>query len=134
MSNTKHKPTLLYLAAFVILVLILVDTAIMLFVVPAFKELFNNFGAELSGSTQVVIGISDFLVRYWGLFIPASLIFVVGGVVGIATLYQQNVPIPNNMDRLITVVLILIMIFFAAPIPFSIIAMYLPIYFIGTVV
>jgi type IV pilus assembly protein PilC len=37
----------------------------MIFVVPAFKELFTNFGADLPAPTLVVMAISDFFVAYW---------------------------------------------------------------------
>jgi type IV pilus assembly protein PilC len=37
----------------------------MIFVVPAFKELFSSFGADLPAPTLVVMAISDFFVAYW---------------------------------------------------------------------
>lgn len=53
-----------------------VVTAILLiFVVPSFKEVFANFGAELPAPTQMVMDASDFLVANW--------YYVVGVVVGI---------------------------------------------------
>ncbi len=60
----KIKSALFYPSA-VLLVAAIVVTVIMLFVVPAFKEVFESFGAGLPAPTQFVIGISDFFVDYW---------------------------------------------------------------------
>jgi type IV pilus assembly protein PilC len=43
----------------------IVVTVIMLFVVPAFKQVFSSFGSELPGPTLMVIAISEFFVNYW---------------------------------------------------------------------
>jgi len=40
---------------------------IMIFVIPAFKEVFRSFGADLPTPTLIVIGLSDFVVEYWWL-------------------------------------------------------------------
>ncbi len=37
----------------------------MVFVVPAFKEVFTSFGADLPAPTLIVMAISDFFVSYW---------------------------------------------------------------------
>jgi type IV pilus assembly protein PilC len=60
----KIKSALFYPSA-VLLVAAVVVTVIMLFVVPAFKEVFENFGAGLPAPTQFVIALSDFFVNYW---------------------------------------------------------------------
>jgi len=54
----KIKKALFYPAA-VIVVAAIVVTVIMLFVVPAFKEVFENFGANLPAPTMFVIAMSD---------------------------------------------------------------------------
>jgi type IV pilus assembly protein PilC len=43
----------------------IVVVVIMLFVIPAFKGVFANFGAELPTPTLIVIGMSDFFVANW---------------------------------------------------------------------
>jgi type IV pilus assembly protein PilC len=48
----------------------------MIWVVPAFKEVFTSFGADLPAPTLFVMAISDFFVKYWymifgGLFGPS---------------------------------------------------------------
>jgi len=37
----------------------------MIFVIPAFKDLFKSFGADLPGPTIFVMNVSDFFVEYW---------------------------------------------------------------------
>jgi type IV pilus assembly protein PilC len=60
----KIKSALFYPAA-VILVAAVVVTVIMLFVIPAFKQVFESFGAGLPAPTMMVIAASDFFVEYW---------------------------------------------------------------------
>lgn len=38
---------------------------LMLFVIPAFKDIFASFGATLPAPTRMVIGLSDLFVEYW---------------------------------------------------------------------
>lgn len=45
------------------------------FVVPRFKQLFEDFGTELPVMTRLLIGVSDLTINYWYLFvllIPAA--------------------------------------------------------------
>ena len=49
----------------IIVVAFLITTVIMIFVIPAFKELFSSFGADLPTPTLVVMAISDYFVKYW---------------------------------------------------------------------
>ncbi|MDR1661888.1 MAG: type II secretion system F family protein, partial [Azoarcus sp.] len=62
--KSKIKSALFYPAA-VIVVSMIVVAIIMIWVVPTFKEIFANFGADLPGPTLLVIAISDFFVAYW---------------------------------------------------------------------
>src|SRR5258707_15345255 len=68
----------------------------MIFVIPAFKEVFRNFGADLPAPTLLVMAISDFFVKYW------YLIFAVvgGGVWGFLHLWKRSGPVQIFMDRL----------------------------------
>jgi len=45
-------------------VAVIVTTVIMIWVIPAFKDVFASFGAELPLPTQIVIWLSDMFVRY----------------------------------------------------------------------
>jgi type IV pilus assembly protein PilC len=68
----KIKSALFYPVA-VLGVAFLVTTVIMIFVIPAFKEIFLGFGATLPTPTLIVIAISDFMVK-WGWLIAVTLI------------------------------------------------------------
>jgi type IV pilus assembly protein PilC len=78
-------------------VALLVTAVIMVWVVPAFRDVFASFGAELPLATRIVIGLSDWFVRYWaGLF---------GGVAMAATLcfhyWKRSITIQRMVDRLL---------------------------------
>ncbi len=62
----KIKSALFYPAA-VIVVAFVITAVIMLFVIPAFKELFSSFGADLPAPTLIMMNISDIFVKYWWL-------------------------------------------------------------------
>mgnify|MGYP003348092559 FL=1 len=64
----KIRAALFYPAA-ILIVAFVVTAAIMIWVVPAFKNVFESFGAELPLPTQVVIWLSDRFVDYWYLII-----------------------------------------------------------------
>jgi type IV pilus assembly protein PilC len=58
----------------IVLVAIVVTAIIMSVVVPAFRQVFDSFGAPLPLPTLVVMGVSAFLVHYW-LALLATLVF-----------------------------------------------------------
>ena len=62
--KSKIKSALFYPIA-VIVVAFIITAVIMIFVIPAFKQVFTSFGADLPAPTLVVIAISDFFVAYW---------------------------------------------------------------------
>jgi type IV pilus assembly protein PilC len=68
----------------------------MIFVVPAFKELFSGFGAELPGPTLFVMGISDFFVAYWWAIFGS----IVGGIWFFFYTWKRSKKMQDTMDRL----------------------------------
>jgi type IV pilus assembly protein PilC len=62
----KIKSALVYPIS-VMVVAFAVLTVIMLFVVPAFKDVFKSFGADLPAPTLAVIAMSEFFTAYWWL-------------------------------------------------------------------
>lgn len=62
--KSKIKSALMYPIS-ILVVAFVITAIIMIFVVPAFKDLFEGFGANLPTPTLVVMGISDFFVTYW---------------------------------------------------------------------
>jgi len=64
--KAKVKKALIY-PAVVLVVAFGVTAFIMLFVIPVFEELFQNFGADLPAFTKFVIGVSKWFQEYWWL-------------------------------------------------------------------
>ena len=62
--KSKIRSALMYPIA-VLVVAFVVVAVIMIFVIPAFKEVFTSFGADLPGPTLIVMAISEFFVAYW---------------------------------------------------------------------
>ncbi|MGO4306333.1 type II secretion system F family protein [Cupriavidus sp. RAF12] len=66
--KSQIKSAMIYPIA-VLTVAFAVTVVLMLFVIPAFKGVFSNFGAALPAPTMFVINISDFFVQYWYLVV-----------------------------------------------------------------
>jgi type IV pilus assembly protein PilC len=62
--KSKIKSALFYPIS-IIVVAFIITAVIMIFVIPAFKDLFTSFGADLPGPTLFVIAVSDTFVKYW---------------------------------------------------------------------
>jgi type IV pilus assembly protein PilC len=62
--KSKIKSALFYPVS-IIVVAFIITAVIMIFVVPAFKELFSSFGADLPAPTLIVMQISDIFVKWW---------------------------------------------------------------------
>jgi type IV pilus assembly protein PilC len=60
----KIKSALFYPIS-ILVVAFIVTAVIMIWVVPAFKDVFKSFGADLPAPTLFVMAISDFFVKYW---------------------------------------------------------------------
>jgi type IV pilus assembly protein PilC len=93
--KSKIKSALFYPIS-VMVVAVVVIWVIMVFVIPAFKDVFHNFGAELPLPTLIVIGISDFFVKWWWLFF----IIIAGAIVGIGMMYKRSDSMRYTVDRL----------------------------------
>ena len=93
--KSKIKSALFYPIA-IIVVAFIITAVIMIFVIPAFKEVFTNFGADLPAPTLFVMGISDVFVKYWYIIFPA----VIGGVWGFLALWKRSLPVQMFMDRM----------------------------------
>ncbi len=60
----KIKSALIYPIS-IIIVAFVITAVIMIFVIPAFKDLFSSFGADLPAPTVMVMAISDIFVEWW---------------------------------------------------------------------
>ena len=94
--KSKIKSALMYPTA-VVIVSIVVIAVIMIFVIPAFKEVFNSFGADLPGPTLFVIAMSEFFVKWWW----ALLIFGGGGIFFFMQSWKRSKKVQIFMDRLL---------------------------------
>lgn len=62
--RNKTKGALVY-PAIILTGMVVVAIVMMIFVVPRMTELYRDFGAELPLATRVLIGVSDFMVKFW---------------------------------------------------------------------
>ena len=62
--KSKIKSALFYPVAIVIVAFV-ITAVIMIFVIPAFKQVFASFGADLPAPTLIVMTISEYFVDYW---------------------------------------------------------------------
>jgi len=93
--KSKIKSALFYPIA-IIVVAFVITAVIMIFVIPAFKEVFTSFGADLPAPTLMVMAISDWFVGNWYIIFPA----VIGGVIGFLEAWKRALPVQIFMDRL----------------------------------
>ena len=62
--KSKIKSALFYPIS-IIVVAFIITAVIMIFVIPAFKDLFSSFGADLPAPTLFVMAVSDYFVKFW---------------------------------------------------------------------
>jgi len=72
--KSKIKKALNYPIA-VVAIAVIVTSILLVKVVPQFRDIFQGFGADLPAFTLFVIGISDFMVEYWWMFLFAGIAF-----------------------------------------------------------
>jgi type IV pilus assembly protein PilC len=81
----------------VLVVAFIVVTVIMLFVIPAFEDVFKGFGAELPAPTLAVIAISKFFVGYWWAIFGT----IFGGGYMFMQTWRRSEKMQFAMDRLL---------------------------------
>jgi len=94
--KSKIKSALFYPIS-IIVVAFIITAVIMIFVIPAFKELFSSFGADLPTPTLIVMAISDFFVQWW---------WAIFGSIGFGLWFffytwKRSLAMQATMDRLI---------------------------------
>lgn len=92
----KIRSALMYPLS-VIVVAFIVVTVIMIFVIPAFKEVFTSFGADLPAPTLLVMAISEFFVAYWWLIFGV----IGGGFYFFMQAWRRSPNMQRFMDRLL---------------------------------
>jgi type IV pilus assembly protein PilC len=93
--QSKIKSALFYPIA-IIAVAFIITAVIMIFVIPAFKQVFEAFGADLPGPTVFVMTVSDYFVEFW---------YIIFGVLGFGTWgflesWKRSTSVQIFMDRL----------------------------------
>lgn len=91
----KIKSALFYPIS-IIAVAFIITAVIMIFVIPAFSELFEGFGADLPAPTLFVMAISDFFVEYWWAIFGG----VGGGIYTFMYMWKRSVAMQRVMDKL----------------------------------
>ena len=94
--KNKIKSALIYPVA-VMVVAFVVLAVIMIFVIPAFEDVFKSFGADLPAPTLVVIGMSKIFVTYWYLIFG----FIFGGSYFFMQSWRRSIKMQKYMDRLL---------------------------------
>ena len=93
--KSKIKSALMYPISVVVVAFIVV-AVIMIFVIPAFKETFTSFGADLPAPTLFVMAVSEFFVAYWWLIFSV----IGGGLYFFFQAWKRNQKMQMFMARL----------------------------------
>jgi type IV pilus assembly protein PilC len=93
--KSKIKSALTYPIS-IIVVAFGITAVIMIFVVPAFKELFEGFGADLPAPTLMLMNISNIFVTYWYAIFGG----VGGGLYTFFYFWKRSKKMQDFMDRL----------------------------------
>ena len=94
--KSKIKSALMYPISVVIVAFVVV-AVIMIFVVPSFKAVFSSFGADLPAPTLLVIGMSEFFVKFWWLIFGG----IGGGFYFFMQAWKRSEKVQAVMDRLL---------------------------------
>ncbi|PIV87962.1 MAG: type II secretion system protein F [Hydrogenophilales bacterium CG17_big_fil_post_rev_8_21_14_2_50_63_12] len=84
----------LFYPIIVLIVAFVITAGIMLFVIPAFKDLYGKAGADLPALTMIVLHISDLFVNYWYLI----LLCIGGGVFAVTQAWKRSPAFRARMD------------------------------------
>lgn len=94
--KSKIKSAMFYPVA-ILAVAFIVTAVIMIWVVPAFKQVFSSFGADLPGPTLVVIAISDFMVGNWYIIFPT----IFAALYLFFNAWKRSLKVQRFMDQLL---------------------------------
>lgn len=93
--KSKIKSALMYPISVVVVAFVVVSV-IMIFVIPAFKEVFTSFGAELPAPTLFVMAISEYFVKFWYIIFGG----IGGGFYFFMQAWKRSEKVQMFMDRL----------------------------------
>ncbi|WP_319243220.1 type II secretion system F family protein [uncultured Propionivibrio sp.] len=93
--KSKIKSAMFYPTA-VLIVAFVITAVIMIFVIPAFKDVFKSFGADLPAPTLFVITLSDYFVSYWWAIFGS----IGGGLFAFFYTWQRSEAMQIALDRI----------------------------------
>ena len=91
----KIKKALFYPAT-IIAVAIIVCAILLIFVVPSFRDAFQSYGADLPAFTNLVFGISEWVVKWWWLLG----IMAAAAVAAFIFFYKRSLKLQHFIDRM----------------------------------
>jgi type IV pilus assembly protein PilC len=94
--KSKIKSALMYPVS-ILAVAFIVTAVIMIWVVPAFKEVFTSFGADLPAPTVFVMNMSEFFVKWWYLIFGG----LFAGLYFFFQSWRRSLKMQQTMDRLL---------------------------------
>ncbi|RJG11645.1 type II secretion system F family protein [Massilia cavernae] len=100
--KAKIKSALMYPIS-ILAIAFIVTAIIMIWVVPAFKSVFQSFGANLPAPTLIVMGISEFFVAWWWM--------IFGSIFGVLYFFFQAWQRSLKVQRFMDITLLKIPVF-----------------------
>lgn len=94
--KSKIKSAMFYPVS-ILAVAFIVTAVIMIWVVPAFKQVFSSFGADLPAPTLFVMAISDFMVSNWYIIFPT----IFAGLYLFFQSWRRSLKVQRFMDQLL---------------------------------
>lgn len=94
--KSKIRSAMLYPAA-VLLVAVVVVSILLIFVIPQFEALFQNFGGDLPTLTRMVVDFSRWFQGHWHIFFAA----LIGSIVTIVFIYKRSPKMQFTLDRIL---------------------------------
>ncbi len=81
----------------VLVIAIAVTIVLLIFVIPQFEELFQDFGADLPALTRTVVDLSRWMQDHWWKFIGG----IVGAIFGLKAFHKRSEKFQFALDRLL---------------------------------
>jgi len=94
--KSKIRSAMLYPSA-VLTVAVVVVAILLIFVIPQFERLFQNFGGDLPTLTRWIVDLSRWFVEFWWM----AFMILIGSIVGITFTYKRSEKMQFLFDRLV---------------------------------
>ncbi len=97
--RSKVVGALIY-PAVIVFVAICVVSAVIVFIIPKFQEIFRSFKIELPGMTQILLNVSRFTVDYWWLVFGLPVLLFVAHLVSMRKSYAYRYRVHGLMLKI----------------------------------